>query len=667
MEPTSAGKLAASTHNTYHFRWGLVLVALGIVYGDLGTSPLYTLRAVVSEEVIEPSLVMGALSCIFWALTLIVSIKYATFVLRADNQGEGGIFALYAIVRKNAPWTIFAAIFSAGMLFADAAFTPSISVTSALEGLKVYNPDLNITPFVIAIIVGLFIFQQFGTLVVGKAFGPITLVWFTWIGFWGGWQILHNPQILQALSPIYAWEFLTTYPEGFWKLGAVFLAITGVEALYADMGHVGKINMRVGWSFVKFALLLNYFGQGAWLLTQKGKILDPNQTPFYSLFPSFTMGFTIFLATLATIIASQAVITGSYSIFTEAMRLGVWPRMQILHPAETRGQMYVPFINWFLMTNVLIIVLTLRSSHKMEAAYGLAINFTLIVTTLLTTLYFFNKGYRKRALVLGFFFGIVEIAFLISNVSKFTQGGWIAFLVGSVIITIMLAWYLGEKIRARYDDQVDLSVILPRLQGLIRDEEVPRFASHLVYLTGSPSPTHIENRIPHSIFNRGPKKADMYWFIHVHSTPTPREVSYQVTQLIPQRAFRIDFYLGFKIQPRLSLLLRHVIQDLQKQIGLDIRSRYKSLRQYGIPGDFKFVLVRRGMQYDFLFRPWEKIILNLHGLLDFWAQSKVAAFGIETSNVYQEVVPLRPPMLPKDMIPQARGPMQILEYWETTL
>ncbi|MGQ9863054.1 MAG: KUP/HAK/KT family potassium transporter [Bacteroidia bacterium] len=653
-------------HNTYTFRWGLVLVALGVVYGDIGTSPLYTLRAVVGEGVIDPPLVIGAVSCVFWALTLIVTVKYATFVLRADNQGEGGIFALYALVRKGAPWTIYAAIFSAGMLFADAAFTPSISVTSALEGLKVYNPDLNITPLVIVIIVGLFVFQQFGTLVVGKAFGPITLVWFLWIGLWGGRQILHNPQILQALSPLHAWEFLTTYPEGFWKLGSVFLAITGVEALYADMGHVGKINLRIGWSFVKLALLLNYFGQGAWLLTQEGNVLAPNQTPFYALFPSSVMGFTIFLATLATIIASQAVITGSYSIFTEAMRLGVWPRMQILHPAETRGQMYVPFINWFLMANVLIIVLTLRSSHKMEAAYGLAINFTLLVTTLLTTLYFFNKGYQKRALILGLLFGSVEVAFLISNVSKFSQGGWIAFVVGIGIITTMLIWHLGEKIRARYDDQIDLSVILPQLQGLIRDEEVPRFASHLVYLTGSALPTQIENRIPHSIFNRGPKKADTYWFIHVHNTLKPREVSYQVTQLIPQRAFRIDFYLGFKIQPRLSLLFRHVIQDLQEQIGLDIRSRYKSLRQYGIPGDFKFILVRRVMQYDFLFRPWEKIILNLHSVLDFFAQSKVAAFGIDTTNVYQEAVPLRAPMLPKEMVPRPRGPLRILEHWETT-
>lgn len=629
-----------------------VLLALGIVFGDIGTSPLYALDALVRDKPVSDTLVLGGLSLIFWTLTLIVSIKYILLVMRADNHGEGGIFAMYSLLRHYAPWIVPFVIIDAAMAFSDSIFTPAISVSSAIEGLELHIPTLRTVPIVMTIIIGLFLIQQFGTEWVGGLFGPVMLVWFSFIGGIGLWRLTEAPQVLAAINPIYAIELLYRYPEGLLLLGAVFLTVTGVEALYADMGHVGRGSIRKAWLFVKPALLLSYFGQGAWMLThRRGAVLGEAEKPFFAMLPEGWLFIGVGISTVATIIASQALITGAYTIFSEANRLGFWPRMRVLYPATTRAQMYVPFINWTLLGLVLLIVITMQRSSAMEAAYGLSINISLLITSTLLATYFWwrLRTLRWAAPLLLVVFLPVEVFFLYSNLHKVPEGGWIALALGGGVALVMGIWLWGERVKRRFSDLVEFRPYVEKLSALSEEKELPYFATHLVCLTTSPSPERLEHRLLYILLQRQPKRARTYWFIHIAVSEAPYEATYHLHTYEPGRIYRVDFRLGFKLQPRVGLLLRQVVSTLAEKGEIDLLSPYPHLRAHRIQGDFRFLFVRRVVNWDGRFSPRERLALQLYQLLDRLSLPVENAYGIEVAALTQERVPLTTPEIPPEL------------------
>ncbi|MCX7764018.1 MAG: KUP/HAK/KT family potassium transporter [Bacteroidia bacterium] len=638
--------------------WRGALLALGIVFGDIGTSPLYALDALVRGKPVSEPLVLGGLSLIFWTITLIVSLKYIFLVMRADNEGEGGIFAMYSLLRHYAPWIVPLIITGAAMAFADSIFTPAISVSSAIEGLELHIPTLQTVPIVVAIIIGLFLIQQFGTEWVGGLFGPIMLLWFLFIGGVGGWRLLEAPQTLVALHPKYAIDLLRTHPEGILLLGAVFLTVTGVEALYADMGHVGRGSIRWAWLLVKPALLLSYFGQGAWMLTyRQGAVLGEVEKPFFAMLPRDWLFVGVGIATVATIVASQALITGAYTLFSEASRLGFWPRVRVLYPATTRAQMYVPFINWLLMTLVLLIVFTMRRSSAMEAAYGLSINITLLITsTLLATFFWWRlRALRPLAPLLLVVFLPIELIFLYANLHKVAEGGWIALALGGGVALIMGVWMWGERVKRRFRDFVDFRPYVQKLVALSEEESLPYFSTHLVCLTTSPSPEKVEHRLLYTLLQRQPKRARTYWFIHVAVSEAPYEATYQLHTYVPGKIYRVVFHLGFKLQPRVGLLLRQVVSELAKRKEIDLLSPHPKLRAHEIQGDFRFLFVRRIINWDGRFSARERFALQLYQLLDKLSLPVESAYGIDVAALTQERVPLTTPEIPPELRLQPRS------------
>ncbi|MCS7153281.1 MAG: KUP/HAK/KT family potassium transporter [Bacteroidia bacterium] len=638
--------------------WRGALLALGIVFGDIGTSPLYALDALVRGKPVSEPLVLGGLSLIFWTITLIVSLKYIFLVMRADNEGEGGIFAMYSLLRHYAPWIVPLIITGAAMAFADSIFTPAISVSSAIEGLELHIPTLQTVPIVVAIIIGLFLIQQFGTEWVGGLFGPIMLLWFLFIGGVGGWRLLEAPQTLVALHPKYAIDLLRTHPEGILLLGAVFLTVTGVEALYADMGHVGRGSIRWAWLLVKPALLLSYFGQGAWMLTyRQGAVLGEVEKPFFAMLPGDWLFVGVGIATVATIVASQALITGAYTLFSEASRLGFWPRVRVLYPATTRAQMYVPFINWLLMTLVLLIVFTMRRSSAMEAAYGLSINITLLITsTLLATFFWWRlRALRPLAPLLLVVFLPIELIFLYANLHKVAEGGWIALALGGGVALIMGVWMWGERVKRRFRDFVDFRPYVQKLVALSEEESLPYFSTHLVCLTTSPSPEKVEHRLLYTLLQRQPKRARTYWFIHVAVSEAPYEATYQLHTYVPGKIYRVVFHLGFKLQPRVGLLLRQVVSELAKRKEIDLLSPHPKLRAHEIQGDFRFLFVRRVINWDGRFSARERFALQLYQLLDKLSLPVESAYGIDVAALTQERVPLTTPEIPPELRLQPRS------------
>ncbi|MBD2703712.1 KUP/HAK/KT family potassium transporter [Spirosoma sp. BT702] len=627
-----------------------LLVAIGIVFGDIGTSPLYTLSAVMRGRELSETLVLGTFSCILWTLTLQTTIKYVIITLRADNKGEGGIFSLYTLVRRfTGKWLMYPAVIGGSFLLADGLITPPISVSSAIEGLLIFYPNLDTVPIVIAILIVLFVSQQFGTQQLGKLFGPVMLIWFTFIGVIGLWALWSQPSVLKAINPYYAIHFLLTYPSGFWLLGGVFLCTTGAEALYSDMGHCGRSNIRVSWVYVKTTLVLSYAGQSAWLLHHLGQRLGET-SPFYSIVPPSITVFSIGLATLATIIASQALISGSFTLVSEAMRLNLWPRQRIGYPSNERGQLYVPFVNWGLMVGCCLIVLHFRESKNMEAAFGLAVTLTMLMSTVLMSMYMRVKRFNViLRLGLTVIFLAVETTFLIANLVKFEEGGWISITLGVLIMAMMLFWREGETIKQsliRYDSLPDN---LPILKALSNDLNIPKFATHLVYLTTSDTSQRIESETLYSILNRAPKRADIYWFIHVFVEDEPYVMRYKVETLAEEDVYVITFYLGFRIEPRINLLFRLVVEDLVENKEVTIDSRYKSLNTHRVPGDFRFVLFRRFLSYENDLTTRQQVIMSGYALLKKIALDPQAAYGLDTSNVLIEDIPLvitKPKSLP---------------------
>ncbi len=630
---------------------GGLLITLGIIYGDIGTSPLYVMKAIIGKHAIDADIVLGGVSCIFWTLTLQTTIKYVYITLNADNHGEGGIFALYALVKRTkVKWLIVPAVIGGSALLADGIITPPISVSSAVEGLRNFYPELNTVPIVIGILFILFYIQQFGTELVGKFFAPMMLIWFSMLGILGTLQIIGHPEVFKAINPYYAYHLLSIHPEGFFVLGAVFLCTTGAEALYSDMGHCGRKNIRVSWIFVKSMLLLNYFGQAAYLIMEEGKTITSLGgefgNPFYLIMAPWFRPFGVAIATLAAVIASQAVISGSFTMINEAMRLNFWPKVKIKYPTELKGQIYIPSINWLLFLGCVLVVWHFEVSQRMEAAYGLAIILCMIMTTLLLTYYFLIKrviGFAIIGIILLYL--SIEICFLIANMKKFNDGGNFTIGITFTLIVLMATWYKAKKISKSYTKMVKIDDYKKVLGELSVDLTIPKYATHLVYMTNAGRVDEIEEKVMYSILQKRPKRADIYWFIHVNILNEPYKTEYKVTEIIKDDLIRIDFNLGFREPTKINLMFREVVRDMVKNGEVDVTSRYESLNKNNILGDFKFVLSEKFLSNDSELKWDEKIIMNTYFLIKKLSLSEEKAFGLDSSSVKIEKFPmvLHPP------------------------
>jgi len=618
-----------------------LLVAMGIIYGDIGTSPLYVLKAIIGESApIQPEMVRGALSCIFWTITLQTTLKYVILILRADNRGEGGIFALYALVRRHARWLTIPAIIGGSSLLADSIITPPISVSSAVEGLRILYPTIDTIPIVIAILSLLFLIQSFGTGVVGTAFGPIMLVWFTMLGALGLVNIAGDLSILASLSPTYAYQFLNEFPGAFWLLGAVFLSTTGAEALYSDMGHCGRANIRVSWIYVKSCLLLNYLGQGAFVESLAGQALG-DRNPFYELMPEWFLIIGICIATAAAIIASQAMLSGAFTLISEAIRLNFWPKVRLRYPSVQKGQLYVPSINWLLYAGCIAVVLYFQESKRMEAAYGLAITLTMMMSTILFSYYMYSRKYNAWLVIffLVFYLGL-ESCFLVANLIKFPLGGWVSVLIASVMAVVMIIWLQAFKIKLRLTEYVRIDHYLQSLKELSRDISIPKYATHIVFMSNAARQSEIESKIIYSIFQKRPKRADIYWFVHVDTTDDPYTMEYKVNTIAPDDAYKITFRLGFRVEQRINLFLRKVIEDMVRHKEVDITSRYESLNRQNVIGDFRFVVLEKFLSFENDLPTFERLIMNAYFSIKAFTTPEDRWFGLDSSSVKVEKVPL---------------------------
>ncbi len=619
-----------------------VLVALGIIYGDIGTSPIYTLKFIIGDKAISQDLVLGGLSCIFWTLTLITTIKYIYLALNADNKGEGGIFALYALVRRyKGRWVIYPAIIGCCTLVADGFITPAISVSSAVEGIRLIYAEIPTTGIVVVILFFLFIFQQFGSSVVGRTFGPIMLIWFLMLAVLGAHALFQNPIVLKALNPAYAFNLIIHYPNGFLLLGAVFLCTTGAEALYSDLGHCGKGNIRISWGFVKVCLLLNYFGQGAWLLTQEGKQLG-ELIPFYAIMPEQFLFIGIIIATMATVIASQALISGTFSLINEAMKLKLWPASRVRYPSESMGQMYIPAMNWILMLGSILVVIIFKESSAMEGAYGLAITVNMLMTTSLLVYYFTTvKKSTYRSVLLATVFFTLEGMFLVSNLHKFEHGGWFTFLIAFILFIVMFVLLKARDLRQRHTEFVDLKHYESMLKDLQNDTSIPKEASNLVYLAVADSRRYIDANIVYSIFKKRPKRADVYWFVHVETVDNPFTSKYRVDTIIPKKAFFISIKLGFKTPHRVNALFNNIIHEMADAGEIDLISPYPSLHKYSMMADFKFISLHSWASADSVVSSFETLIITGYRLIKSISLSTEEMYGLEAANIEIEKVPIQ--------------------------
>ena len=629
-----------------------MLIALGIIYGDIGTSPLYVFNAIITDHLIDEQLIVGSLSCIIWTLTLQTTLKYVMLVLKADNRGEGGTFALYALVRRQKKWLVVPAMIGGAALLADGIITPPISITSAVEGLKELSAFRNIEEYVVyivlVILVMFFFLQQFGTASIGKFFGPVMIAWFSMLAVLGIVHLFDDPTILRAFSPHYAFNFLREYPSALWLLGAVFLCTTGAEALYSDLGHCGRGNIRISWIFVKICLLLNYLGQGAYLLSQHTGLTITNEVrtelainAFYDLMPQWFIIPGVIIATMAAIIASQAMISGSFTLISEAMRLNLWPKLKIRYPSEARGQLFIPSLNLMMFLGCVGVVLYFQTSQRMEAAYGLAIVVTMLMTTILFSNFLISRrvpsGYIWLFLTVYF---ILESIFLFALLQKFTHGGYITLLIGGLMFMVMYAWQRARKIKNRYVEFVRLEHYIPKIQELSNDRSVPKYATHLVYLTSADNPKEIEHKIIYSILNKKPKRADIYWFVHVDTLDEPYTMEYKVDHIIPNDIIRVEFRLGFRVEPRINLMFRKVVEDLVTNREVNITSRYESLERSNIVGDFSFVVMEKYLSQDNDLPIIERMIMKFHFWLKDVSLSEERGFGLDASTVVVEKFPL---------------------------
>ena len=619
-----------------------LLMTLGIVFGDIGTSPLYVMKAIVSTgETLDTDYILGALSCIIWTLTLQTTVKYVLIALRADNNGEGGILALYALLRRHRRrWIYVIAVIGASTLLADGVITPAITVTTAIEGLEGISPDLPVMPVVIAIITVIFFVQRFGTEHIGRTFGTFMLLWFLLLGVVGAAALTACPQVLKAFNPYYAVRLLVESPSWFFILGAVFLCTTGAEALYSDLGHCGRRNITISWLFVKAMLILNYLGQGAWILANAGRI-TAGVNPFYAIVPQDMLLFAIVMATGAAIVASQALISGSFSILSEAMNLHFWPRMRIKHPTNVKGQLFIPAVNLTMYVGVVLTVLLFRDSSRMEAAYGLAITITMLMTTLLLGFYLRMSG-TARAAALAFVgaYCVIEGIFLAANLSKFMAGGWFTLFIGGLLCFIMLVWVAALKIRRRHLSSKRTSDYYGIISDIKADDTIPKYASNLVYVNHSHGEGSVDDKLVYSIINKQPKRADHYWLLNLEFVDTPDTLEYTFTPLVKDTLFSVTMRIGFRIEPRVSLYLRQIVEDLVADGKLDLTSTYPSLRKNGIPGDFRFVIIHRIYYPEDSHNRRQNLLMSLYAIIRKIGIDEPNALGLDTSVVVVERVPL---------------------------
>lgn len=635
---TSMGKVSLAS----------LLVALGIIYGDIGTSPLYVLKAIVGERTINEPLVYGGISCVFWTLVFQTTVKYIWLTLKADNQGEGGVFSLYALVRRYGRHLPIVAILGATTLLADGIITPPISVASAIEGLtNVKGLETIIVPgntltvgIVVLILSALFFFQRFGTQLIGKTFGPIMVLWFGMLLTLGLNQIFHHPGVLKALNPIYGYELLAHYPKGFWLLGAVFLCTTGAEALYSDLGHCGIKNIRITWIFVKISLVINYMGQAAWLMQQDGNLLN-GANPFFEIVPAWFLVPSIVIATAATIIASQALISGSYTLVSEAMNLNFWPRVKVRQPSNLKGQIYIPSVNVILWIGCVLMILYFKASSHMEAAYGFSITVAMMSTTFLLSYYLIYRRKWNKWLVGGIvaIFAFIELSFFVANVAKIKER-WMFLFFELFIFMVMYVWFYARKINNRFVKFVDLGKYIPQLKELSEDDTIPKFSTHLIYLSKANSRSQVEEKIIRSIFSKKPKRADVYWFVHVNRTEEPYTMTYDVSELMDDKVIKININLGFRVQPRTEIYFKRIVQGLVANKELNLHIRPDGSTKYNPEPDYKFVVIEKFLSVENEFALKEGILLNAYFYLKDLGLSDEKAFGLDKSDVVVEQVPL---------------------------
>lgn len=581
-------------------------------------------------------------------MTVQTSIKYVWLTLQADNKGEGGIFSLYTLVKKlKKPWLIVPAIIGGSAMLADGFITPPISISSALEGLKIYYPELQTIPYVIGIILILFFFQSYGTKTIGKFFGPIMLLWFSMLAVTGLLQIIEIPHILKAVNPYYGYLLLSEHPEGFFVLGFVFLCTTGAEALYSDLGHCGIKNIRLTWLFVKLTLLLNYFGQGTFLLSHQNLQLKTVnngaefiQNPFYLMMPEWFIPIAIAIATLAAVIAAQALITGSFTMINEAMRLNLWPKVLVKYPSVIKGQLYIPSTNWILCMGCILIVLYFKESSNMEAAYGLAIVLCMLATSILLTYYMILKRFHTL-IILGFIliYSIVEISFFIANIEKFSHGGYVSLIIAACIGSVMSIWFVGKRIRRSYTEFVPMEKHISVIEDLSNDESIAQYANNLIYLTNAQNKNEIESKVIYSILYKRPKRANTYWMLHVNVMDEPYGMEYDIKKF-SEKIIRVDFYLGFRVAPKISSLFKKVVEDLSKTGEFNKLSTYHSLRKNQITADYKYVIIEKVVSYENDLPWYESFLLSCYSFIRKRSISEEKAFGLDNSSVKIEYYPL---------------------------
>jgi KUP system potassium uptake protein len=620
-----------------------VLITIGIVFGDIGTSPLYVFQAITSQGTnFSHDLIMGGLSCVIWTLILLATIKYIYFALNADNKGEGGIFALYALLKqKRIKWVIIPALIGCATLMADGFITPAISISSAVEGINNVNPDFPVLPVIVGIIVLLFSVQQFGTAAIGKAFGPVMLIWFAFLGYLGVVNIAKNPDVLGAFNPYWAYNLIFNVDGGFWVLGAVFLCTTGAEALYSDLGHCGKGNIRISWSVMSTLLVINYLGQSA-LCLQDGFALAPKQTVFYAMVPENMLYFAIGIATAATIIASQALITGVFTLMNEAIKLDLWTNLKVKYPSEHQGQIYIPFINWFLMAGCLVVIAIFQKSSAMEATYGLAITIDMVMTSILLCYLLLIKYPKAKPFYLVMFaiFLTIEGIFLFSNLGKIVHGGWFTLILAISFFSILFLYYKAKMLRKNITEYISMKKVTPLLKAVKVDPNIQFEASNLVYPTRSGSPNKLDSTVYFSLFKKRPRKAGVYWFLHLDILSDPWGVHYTVNEVVDKTCYYVNLQLGFKEEHRIEYMMRKIYRKMVEKGELSGDSVFESVKGQFDEPDFKFIVLNSRVATDNKLTAFQTICVKAYRFVKATGLKPAEDFGLDKTNVMVEYIPI---------------------------